>query len=77
MPKPTKEELVSMVRTVQTASACIADLDSMLNQLEAKIGDPNVGQLIFEPHDGKILNAEEVVEVSLARTKSTSKPSNQ
>ena len=72
MTKPSKDELISMVRTIQTASACIADLDSMLNRLEAKIGDPNVGQLIFEPHDGKVLNAEEVVEVSLART--TKKP---
>ena len=70
MDEEQKQVLIQMVTGIQNASACMVDLDSMLVKLESKIGDANVGQLIFEPHDGKILTAEEVVEVSLARSKS-------
>ena len=56
------DELVKMIREIQTASACVVDFDGMMNRLETKLGDRRIGELIFDPPGGTPLSAEEIVE---------------
>ncbi len=62
-----REQLVQMVREVKSASACMVDFDLMLNRLESKFEDPNIGELIFDPPGGKALTAEQIVDIALSR----------
>jgi hypothetical protein len=71
MTNPDKRDrLIQMVRKIQNASACVVDFDAMLSQLEEKIQDREVSQLIFDPPSGKALTAEEIVDLALARRQS-------
>lgn len=67
-----REQLIKMVREIQTASACVVDFDAMLNRLEAKLGDRQIGELIFDPPGGVPLSAEEIVERAIKKTESQS-----
>lgn len=60
-----REELIEMVREVQNASACMVDFDLMLSRLEAKFGDPRIGELIFDPPGGTPLSAAQIVDMML------------
>ena len=62
-----REQMIQMVREVKAASACMIDFDSMLNRLEAKFGDPRIGELIFDPPGGTPLSAEQIVDMTLGR----------
>lgn len=65
-----RERLIEMVRRIQNASACVVDFDSMLNQLEEKLQDKQISQLIFDPPGGTPMSAEEIVDQALAKRKS-------
>ena len=54
-----------MVREVQQASACMMDFDAMMNRIEKKFGNKQIGQMIFDPPGGKMLSAEEIVDIVL------------
>ncbi len=67
---PTERaQLIQMVQQIQNSSACVMDFDGMMSRLEQKIGDSQIGNLIFDPPGGKALTAEEIVEQSLRRSK--------
>lgn len=64
-----RDRLIEMVRRIQKASACVVDFDAMLNQLEDKLQDKQISQLIFDPPGGTPLSAEEIVDRAMAKRK--------
>ena len=65
MKEKNREELIQMVRVVQQTSACVTDFDALMNRLEEKLGNREIGKLIFDPPSGKRLSAEEIVDLAL------------
>ncbi|MDG1874358.1 MAG: hypothetical protein P8J27_10635 [Mariniblastus sp.] len=61
-PNFEREKLIEMVREIQNASACIVDFDGMLNRLEEKLGNRQIGVLIFDPPGGTPLTAEQIID---------------
>ena len=66
MPGLDREQLIALVKRVQSASACEMDLDALLTQLESNVPHPQVTGLIFHHPQGRELTAEEVVDTALA-----------
>ncbi len=64
--KPDREQLIQMVREVQSASACVIDFDALMNRVEKQSGNKQIGQLIFNPPGGTPLTAEEIVDIALS-----------
>lgn len=60
-----RDQMIIMVREVQQASACMMDFDALMNRVEKKFGNKQIGQLIFDPPGGRILSAEEIVDIVL------------
>ena len=65
MTEKNREALIGMVREIQLTSACVTDFDALMTRLEEKLGDPEIGRLIFDPPSGKKLSAEEIVDMAL------------
>ena len=65
-----RAKLIEMVRQVQNASACVVDFDGMLNRLEDKLGNRDIGILIFDPPGGTPLTAEQIVDMAAAKRSS-------
>ena len=63
-----RDELVALVRRIKATSACVVDLDALLNRFEANVPNPAAVQLIFDPPGGRDLSAEEIVEHALQQT---------
>ena len=68
-----REQLIQMVREIQNTSACVTDFDGMMNRLEEKLGNREIGRLIFDPPSGKRLTAEEIVEIATGKNDSADK----
>lgn len=60
--KPSREEMIKLVKEVQATSACVVDFDALMNRLEQKLGSREIGTLIFDPPGGTPLSAEEIVD---------------
>ena len=61
-----REKLITLIRQVQTTSACVTDFDSMMNRLEKATGFPDIGLWLFHPPDGKPRTAEQIADKILA-----------
>ena len=65
MSKLDRKQLIELVQHIMVVSACVTDLDALLNQFEANVRYPNASKLIFDPPSGKRLTAEEIVDFAL------------
>ena len=62
MGKLSKEELIKLIDEVRNMSACRSDFDSVMNRLEKETGCAEIGAWLFNPPDGKVYTAKEIVE---------------
>lgn len=57
-----KQELIELVKKIMSAQGTQEEIDEWIEELESKVLDPNVADLIYHNN----LSAEEVVEKALA-----------
>ncbi|MEM7783160.1 MAG: hypothetical protein AAF623_07390 [Planctomycetota bacterium] len=62
MQEDRKRHLVRLIEQVQTMSACIADMDAVMNRIESISGNTEIGRWIFDPPNGKKMTAEQIVD---------------
>ena len=67
MSKLDRKQLIELVHQIMVVSACVTDLDALLNRFEANVEYPGAGKLIFDPPGGKRLTAEEIVDLALRK----------
>lgn len=62
--KPTKDELVLLVKKIQNAEGTEKEIDNMIDRLQGSVPHPAVTDLIFYPEVE--MTAEQIVEIALA-----------
>lgn len=61
-----RTDLITLVQRIIDAEGTEEEQDEMLLLLKASVPDPKVSDLIYYPHAGQDLSAEEIVDRALA-----------
>lgn len=69
MEKMPRKDLVRLVEKIRNESGCIVDLDALITRFEQNVNQPSASRLIFESPTGRLLPANEVVDLAM-RTES-------
>lgn len=61
-----RETLVKLVKQIRVESGCVFDVDGLIEKFERLVPNKSASQLIFDPPDGKVRTAEEIVAEALS-----------